>query len=324
MGTEDLPSPETPSPQTLLHQSPPSGSRGRKAPFRFMLILLLAAGVAVALWLRGRDPLRIDRRAAIVEVLPAESLQASPAASDLVNRLINKHVVLLQARALITQVLQNPETIKRERWMSDKKKDPVETLLAAVHVWPIPDSNMIALRVDSGGDDSASLAEAIVNQHLENQRQISQNALLERSVILNNLKQRYQFRKDELGRDLREKAARLSIDGMGLPGGISPKEVELVDLLYLRGEVERKMLDAKDPEVKDTLKGQMKNASERIDALQADLGDLTNAINLYQALKDDERVTREQLNKINEELELIRQQANELAAEVRWVRHPDR
>jgi hypothetical protein len=285
------------------------------------LVLLIAAAVAIALWVRGRDRLQIDGRAALVEILPSESLQQSPAASDLVNRLINKHVVLLHDRTLIIQVLQNPDTHKR--WNTAKKENAVETLQAAVRVWPIPHTNMIALTVDAG-DASTGLAESIVNQYLENQKQISQNKQLERSVILNNLKQRYQFRKEELGRELREKVVRLSIDGMGAPGRLSPKELELADLLYLRGEVERKMLDASTPEAKATLKGQMENASERITAMQADLGDLTNTLNQYLILKDDEQATREQLNRINEELELIQQQSIEPAPEIRWVRHPSR
>jgi hypothetical protein len=285
------------------------------------LVLLIAAGVAIALWVRGRDRFQIDGRAALVKVLPAESLQQSPAARDLVNRLINKHVVLLHDRTLIIQVLQNPDTHKR--WNTAKKEDAVETLQAAVRVWPIPHTNLIALTVDAG-DASTGLAEAIVNQHLENQRQISQNKQLERSVMLNNLKQRYQFRKDELGRDLRQRVARLSIDGMGLPGRLSPKELELADLLYLRGEVERKMLDASTPEAKATLRSQMENANERINATEGDLGDLTNSLNQYLILKDDEQATREQLNKINEELEFMSQQSLAPAEEIRWVRHPSR
>jgi hypothetical protein len=288
------------------------------------LVMLVAAGVATALYVRGRDHLHIDQRAALVEVLPSESLQGSPAASDLVNRLINKHVLLLHDRALLTQVLQNPDNITHKRWMSGKKEDAVETLLAAVRVWPIPDTNMIALTVDSAGDDSAALAEAIVNQYLENQHQVTQNKQLERSVFLNNLKQRYLFRKEELGRNVRDMAVRLSVDGMGQPGRLSPKELELADLLYLRGEAERKMLDATTPEAKASLKSQMDNAGERIDAMKSDLGTLTNQMNQYQTLRDEEQALGEQLNKINQELELIPQQVAESVEEVRWVRHPNR
>jgi len=316
MSTEAVPSSQPPQPQV-----PPARSRGCKCRIRCTLVLLIAAGVAIALWVRSRDRFQIDARAAVVEVLPSEALQQSPAASDLVNRLINKHVMLLQDRTLIIQVLQNPDTNKR--WITDKKENAVEKLQAAVRVWPIRGTNLIAVRVDAG-DSSTALAEAIVNQHLENQKQISQNKQLERSVVLNNLKQRYQFRKDELGRDLREKVVRLSVDGMGQPGRLSPKEMELADLLYLRGEVERKMLDAATPEAKAALKSQMENANERIAAMEADLGDLTNALNQYLAMKDDEQATREQLNKINEELEFISQQSIEPATEIRWVRHPSR
>src|SRR5439155_17820322 len=76
-------------------------------------------------------------------------------------------------------------------------------------------------------------------------KKLSENKQLERSVQLNNLKQRYQFRKDELGRELREKAVRLSIDGMGTPGRLSAKEVELQDLLKTQFEMTRNRDEAK-------------------------------------------------------------------------------
>jgi predicted nucleic acid-binding Zn-ribbon protein len=68
---------------------------------------------------------------------------------------------------------------------------------------------------------------------------------LERAVMLNALKQRYQFRKDELNRDLREKAVRLAIDGLGTPGRLSAKEVELQDLLKTMFELSREASETK-------------------------------------------------------------------------------
>jgi hypothetical protein len=289
-------------------------------------ILLIASILSLPLAAQTAPAPNIDRRAALVEVTPSESIQRSPAATDLVNRLIKKHVLLLQHPALITQVLQNSD-VKRAQWTSDKNVNAVDKLVSAIRVRVIPDSNIIELMVDpaAAGEEASMLAEAIVNQHLENQKQIGQNAQLERSVVLNNLKQRYQFRKDELSRDLREKAVQLSVDGMGMPGRLSAKEVELEQLIKLKFEVQRKRSEAKTPEEQKMVDSQYKEVEERVDAAKADLGALTNAVNQYLTLKDDEKAIRETLGKINAELEQISQQANNMSGmEVRWLCHPSK
>src|SRR5436190_1290359 len=67
----------------------------------------------------------------------------------------------------------------------------------------IPESRLLAVKMSCADKKSAKVVvEEIVGQHLENQKKINENKQLERSVMLNNLKQRYQFRKDELGGDL--------------------------------------------------------------------------------------------------------------------------
>jgi carbonic anhydrase len=292
-------------------------------PARAFLVAILATLPAMAQSAPNPVPLNIDRRAALIEVLPPESIQKSPAATDLVNRLIKKHVLLLQHPALITQVLQNPD-VKHERWVADKKEGAVEKLTAAIRVRTIPDTNIIEVMVDpaAAGDESAMLAEAIVNQHLENQKRLTENKQLERSVMLNNLKQRYQFRKDELGRDLREKAVQLSVDGMGTPGRLSAKEVELQKLIELRFDLERKKLDASGD--KAVIDAQLKQVQERVDAAKADLGALTNAMNQYLTIKDDEQTTRGLLRQVNDQLEQIQQMSNATSLEVQWLCHPSR
>jgi phage host-nuclease inhibitor protein Gam len=140
--------------------------------------------------------------------------------------------------------------------------------------------------------------------------------------MLNNLKQRYQFRKDELGRDLREKVVKLSIDGMGTAGRVNIKEVELQNLVALQFELERKKTDPK--ENKGAIDAQLKQVAERVDAAKADLGDLTNALNQYLTIKEDEATTRGLLKEVNQQLEVISQAGNNSAVEIRWLCHPMR
>jgi hypothetical protein len=79
----------------------------------------------------------------------------------------------------------------------------------------------------------------------EKARLLFQNRVLERSQMLNNLKQRYSFRLQDLSRELREKAIKLNIDGMGVPGRISAREIELADRLKAQFEVGRAASDLK-------------------------------------------------------------------------------
>jgi hypothetical protein len=286
---------------------------------RAFLVLLLAAVPAIA-----QVPLNINRQAALVEVLPSDATQSSPAATDLVNRLIHKHVLLLQHPALITQVLKNPD-LKRAAWLtSDKDRTPQDKLLSTIRVRAVPETNIIELAIDpaTAGDDAPMLAEAIVNQHLENQKLLVQNAQLERSVVLNNLKQRYQFRKEELVKNVREKAGELNLDGIGTPGRLSSKELELQELVKLKFDLERKKSDPQSN--KAEIEAQQKSVDERINATKTDLGALANVMNQYVRLKDDETATRELLQQVNDQLEQISQNANVMPQEVRWLCHPSR
>jgi hypothetical protein len=60
-----------------------------------------------------------------------------------------------------------------------------------------------------------------------------------RLKALEETKKRYQFRLDELSRELREIVVRLSVDGLGVPGRLSAAELELKDLLQKQFELAR-------------------------------------------------------------------------------------
>jgi capsular exopolysaccharide synthesis family protein len=325
-------------------------------------------------------------------------------------------VALLKQEALFIQVLQNPNSeIRKTTWWNSfggnvfKAK---QNLVNKFAVSVIPESKLIAVSM-SYRDPKAckTIVEEIVNQHLENQKQISQNKQLERSVMLNNLKQRYQFRKDELGRDMREKAVQLSVDGMGTPGRLSAKEVELQQLMNTKFELGRERESAsaaykaaveqlnagqdlpgvneeiaRDPDVaalrsqlnalddslaaasdfgethptrlriqrrrddvqrklddamaairaratstmieklrsmNEQLESQGKSIEERVDAAKADLGALTNAMNQYLTIKDDEQTTRELLKQVNDQLEQIGQMGQADTSTIQWATHPE-
>ncbi|HYO10090.1 MAG TPA: polysaccharide biosynthesis tyrosine autokinase [Tepidisphaeraceae bacterium] len=323
---------------------------------------------------------------------------------------------LLQNEALFVQVLQNDNSeVRKTTWFQSFDLDPIrakDNLKRRFDVDVIPESKLISVRMSySNPRDCKVIVEEIVNTHLENQKKINQNKQLERSVMLNNLKQRYQFRRDELGRDLREKAVQLSVDGMGTPGRLSAKEVELQDLLKnqfeiqrnrddagtayksavdqlndgqdlpgaqeeiardnevqslraqvnnldyqlgaisdlgpqhrqrlnlqrMRDDIQRKLEDAqaavraranagmveKLRQMRDATEGQLKAIQERVDNAKQDLGSLTNAMNQYLTIKDDELTTRELLKQVNDQLEQISQMGNADISTIQWATHPE-
>jgi chromosome segregation ATPase len=177
------------------------------------------------------------------------------------------------------------------------------------------------------------------------QEQESPKQIERKQTALEDLRKQYQLRLNDLQRDLREKILRLNIDGMGVPGRLSAKEEELKQWLGKQFDAQRTASDASAafkaavdklnsgedlPQVteKDSAKGeartkvtnkaiealrtqkeaadaQLKAIADRVDTLKADLGDLTNAMNQYMTLRDDEKATREMLRKVNEQLDQL-------------------
>jgi capsular exopolysaccharide synthesis family protein len=384
-----------------------------------MLVLSVAAGFGLN-WYLAKYHSRYTA-SGLVQVLPpinmAVMLEGRESGGGDVNMLgldQRTQAWLLKQESLFAQVLQDPNADIRKTswWMSfggnwnAAKEDLLDNFRADV----VPESRLIAVKMTSANkDDTKTIVNDIVHRHLENQKQIKTNQQLERSVMLNNLKTRYQFRKDDLGRELREKAVRLSIDGMGVPGRLSAKEVELQDLLstqfdmqrnaseataaynaavaqvnegqdlplvqqeisrdlsvgslkqqlnYLdlnmpeslganhssykaavaqRDRIQRKLDDAIAEvrakataqildglrQQKDSTEGQLKTIQEKVDAAKADLGDLTNAMNQYLTLKDDEETTIELLKDVNKQLEQISQMGNFDASTIQWAQQPE-
>lgn len=324
---------------------------------------------------------------------------------------------LLKQEALFITVLQNANSdIRKTNWWKNFGGDvhkAKEDLVKNFSVDIVPDSRLIAVRMSYRDPaDAKTIVDEIVNQHLENQKTISQNRQLDRSVILNNMKNRYQFRKDELSRDMREKAVQLSVDGMGTPGRLSAKEVDLQNLLLqkyelvknrdeasaayeaaveqlkagqdlpgvaeaisqdpdvaalrakvmgyddnleqlaplgannprrqqiqtLRDALQRKLEDAtagvrasrtaslieRLKSMKEQTDAQAKAIDERVDAAKADLGALTNAMNQYLTIKDDESTTRELLKQVNDQLDQVGQMGDANMSSIQWANHPEK
>jgi capsular exopolysaccharide synthesis family protein len=157
---------------------------------------------------------------------------------------------LLRQEALISRVVQNPESdLRQTEWFKQFNGDVrrmKEDLTENYAVSALPESRLLAISMSySRPRDCKTIIETIVNQHLEDQRKISQDRNLDRSVQLNNLKQKYQFRLRDLQTELREKVVHLSIDGMGTAGRLGTKDLELEDLLRRKFDLVRDAESAK-------------------------------------------------------------------------------
>ena len=69
--------------------------------------------------------------------------------------------------------------------------------------------------------------------------------LREREELLSDLKHRYQQRNLDLVRDLRDKGIKLSVEGMGTPGRLSTREMELTNLIQRQMDVDRSINENK-------------------------------------------------------------------------------
>ncbi|MEO6436028.1 MAG: polysaccharide biosynthesis tyrosine autokinase [Tepidisphaeraceae bacterium] len=427
-----LPRPAGPAPLAL--GAPPQGAptsfqmngadvwRVIRSNMWLILGMLVFSGIAgyglnKFLWAKHRSYTAVG----YTQVTPATSfniISQTPISTDVNSLQIDQRTqaALLKQEALFVQVLQNPNAdIRKTTWwqgFGGKVFDAKEDLVDSFRVDVVPESKLIRIGM-SYKDPKAckTIVEDIVNAHLENQKTLNQNKQLERSVALNNMRQRYQFRKDEISRELRDKAAQLSIDGMGVSGRLSTKEVELQNLMKDQFDVSRNKDDAsaayeaairqindgadlptvqqeiaRDPDVgdakrqlsglqiaagnysalgaahpdrikfqmmvdsaqqkvddavatvrarttamiveglrqqKESTESQHNGIKERVDASKADMGDLTNALNQYLTLKDDEQTTRELLNQYQEQIDQISNSGSTDNSTIQWATHPE-
>ncbi len=264
------------------------------------------------------------RQAALVEVVPPPEMRESASAIAQTDRLIHQFAVRLQQPSSIIHMQANPDFASIP-WAKDKS-NTTDRLMGAIRVRIVPDTNLIELAIDHdvAGDDAPAIAEAIINQLITDTKTTAQNAMLDRSVMLNSLKNRYQFHKDDISRDLREKALQLSVDGMGVPGRPAGKERELDKLIDEKFELEQKSLEATSPEVKQAIAAQRKQLDDRISISRQDLGALINSTNQYLVLKADEDNTRELIKQVNEQRDQIVATTDHMSSELRWFSHPTR
>ncbi len=171
---------------------------------------------------------------------------------------------MLTHESLLLKVLKDREDVRKTDWFKSFNGNVVkakEELLDNLRVSAVPETRLVAVSMTySKPEDCRTIVEDVVSQHLALQQEASAFRVLERTQLLNNLKQKYQFRLRDLTQDLRDKAIKLSIDGMGTPGRLSTKEVELSEDLKKHFEISTDAAQAK--AAYDSAAGQVENGTE--------------------------------------------------------------
>lgn len=143
---------------------------------------------------------------------------------------------LIDSEQLISSLLSNPDSrIRQTQWFNSFNGDieaAKKDLLEHLSVSPIAETKLIEVSIASRDPhDAQTIVEEVVDQHLQTQRDMNRNRQLSRSQLLTNMKDSARARLNEIERDLRETTIKLNIGGMGEPGRLSAKEVELDELL---------------------------------------------------------------------------------------------
>jgi capsular exopolysaccharide synthesis family protein len=142
---------------------------------------------------------------------------------------------ILRSEALLTKVLQNMNNeIRKTQWFAQfngnipRAKADFEDSLT---VTPMQDTKLVKIEFTySKPDDCKTMVLDLVNTHLENQKQVQTEFLLDRTSMLNNVKIKTDARLKDLRAEMREKQIKVNTDGGGI-GRIGAKEMELSKLV---------------------------------------------------------------------------------------------
>jgi capsular exopolysaccharide synthesis family protein len=160
---------------------------------------------------------------------------------------------LLGTETLFTKVLQNKQDIRNTDWFKQFVNPDNSVAIASAtydlgkhfSAAPIPDSKLIQVSMTwKNPKDCRTIVMDIVNQHLADQKILSNDNLTRQAQALNNQMARYQNQINVLKRDINTIAARLALDGQR-PGALSQQEQELMLLVGEKLKAENDANEAK-------------------------------------------------------------------------------
>ncbi|HEY1683987.1 MAG TPA: polysaccharide biosynthesis tyrosine autokinase [Tepidisphaeraceae bacterium] len=210
-----------------------------------LVVVATAAGIVANMLLARWMPrytstgiIQVQSTAALTNIDPIHPEVVGPGLDQAAVEMEQKtQASLLTSPQLIGAVLANPESkIRQTSWFAGFRGD-IESakmnLLSHLEVNPVPETKLITVSIaEPKPEDAQTIVQDIVDEHIREQREVTLNRQLSRSQLLTNMKDSAQARLNEIQRDLRESTIALNIGGMGEPGRLSAKEVELSELLH--------------------------------------------------------------------------------------------
>lgn len=142
---------------------------------------------------------------------------------------------LLKSDSLVNDVLNDQDSPIRQTawWTVTCKSDPQlarQHLREEMAVDPVADSKLIEVTMTySNPKDCEVILQAIGDQHIKDQKQISLDQNADERHMLQDMDTKYQAELRMASEDVQQKAAELNISGIGTSGFISTKEIELSD-----------------------------------------------------------------------------------------------
>lgn len=226
-----------------------------------MLVVSGVAGYATHLLLAKYYPRYVGQGLLQIQPGVVDIRKGDPAPLDrsIVELEQRTQVSLLKTETLISNVVKNSDRLRETEWFRQFGNDTARAkkdLDDRISVSPIADTKLILVTFSwSNPKDCKTVVQEMVEEHLKWQRQTNSDRQGGRTKQLNELKGRYQWKQQELTQQLREKAEKLAISGMGVSGHLTAKEVEVADLVKIQ-------LDKQG--LADTARGEFESANAQV------------------------------------------------------------
>ncbi len=154
---------------------------------------------------------------------------------------------LLSQDTLFSKVLTDDQLVRDSDWFKgfDNVEDAKQALKSRFDVTPVTGTKLIQVSMSAPtARDAKLLVTEVVERHLSDQRDMNRSQTLNRTVQLNKLHNEYKILLDDKNREIRQKAIDLNINGAGIPGRLSSKEIQLSELTKTQLELQMLLADA--------------------------------------------------------------------------------
>jgi tyrosine-protein kinase Etk/Wzc len=190
----------------------------------------------------------------LLQVVPPQAIQLLPDAnvrqfsnSQFLETDQQTQVQLMMQPSLYGRTLTNNDQLRQTAWFKQfdsvnaAKADLAKNFTAAA----VPQTSLIQVSMSAARpQDAKVIVEAVVDQHLRDQQENIRDQTLDRTRQLNNLHNQYKILLDDKTAEIRRKAIELNINGAGVPGRLSAKEIELGELVHKELELQMLAADA--------------------------------------------------------------------------------